>query len=80
MVWCWTKYGRLCNYAASDLSAFVTGTTVHADGGSLAAGGWYRTERGSWTNRPLTWTRPVSPWWKKPSTSTSVSGKRLSFG
>ena len=40
-------------FLASDLSAFVTGTTVHADGGSLAAGGWYRTERGGWTNRPL---------------------------
>ena len=39
-------------FLASDLSAFVTGTTVHADGGSLAAGGWYRTERGRWTNRP----------------------------
>jgi NAD(P)-dependent dehydrogenase (short-subunit alcohol dehydrogenase family) len=40
-------------FLASDLSAFVTGTTVHADGGSLAAGGWFRTERGGWTNRPL---------------------------
>jgi NAD(P)-dependent dehydrogenase (short-subunit alcohol dehydrogenase family) len=40
-------------FLASDLSAFVTGTTVHADGGSLAAGGWYRTESGRWTNRPL---------------------------
>jgi NAD(P)-dependent dehydrogenase (short-subunit alcohol dehydrogenase family) len=39
-------------FLASDLSAFVTGTTVHADGGSLAAGGWFRTERGRWTNRP----------------------------
>jgi len=40
-------------FLTSDLSAFVTGTTVHADGGSLAAGGWYRTDRGRWTNRPL---------------------------
>ena len=40
-------------FLASDLSTFVTGTTVHADGGSLAAGGWYRTRRGGWTNRPL---------------------------
>src|SRR3954447_2639741 len=40
-------------FLASDLSAFVTGTTVHADGGSLAAGGWYRTSRGGWTNRPM---------------------------
>jgi len=40
-------------FLASELSAFVTGTTVHADGGSSAAGGWFRTERGGWTNRPL---------------------------
>ncbi len=40
-------------FLASDLSAFVTGTTVHADGGSLAAGGWFRTKRGGWTNRPV---------------------------
>jgi NAD(P)-dependent dehydrogenase (short-subunit alcohol dehydrogenase family) len=41
-------------FLASDLAAFVTGTTVHADGGSLAAGGWFRRPDGSWTNRPLT--------------------------
>ena len=40
-------------FLASDLSAFVTGTTIHADGGSLAAGGWFRTPKGRWTNRPL---------------------------
>lgn len=39
-------------FLASDLSAFVTGTTVHADGGSLAAAGWFRRADGSWTNRP----------------------------
>jgi NAD(P)-dependent dehydrogenase (short-subunit alcohol dehydrogenase family) len=39
-------------FLASDLSAFVTGTTVHADGGSLAAGGWFRRPDGTWTNRP----------------------------
>lgn len=39
-------------FLASDLSAFVTGTTVHADGGSLAAGGWFRRAEGGWTNRP----------------------------
>jgi len=40
-------------FLASDLSAFVTGTTIHADGGSLAAGGWFRRPDGSWTNRPV---------------------------
>ncbi len=36
-------------YLASDLSRFVTGTTVHVDGGNLAAGGWIRAGDGSWT-------------------------------
>ena len=40
-------------FLASDLSAFVTGTTINADGGSLAAGGWFRRPDGSWTNRPI---------------------------
>lgn len=40
-------------FLASELSRFVTGTTVHVDGGTYAAGGWYRTDRGGWTNRPL---------------------------
>jgi 3-oxoacyl-[acyl-carrier protein] reductase len=35
-------------YLASDLSRFVTGTTVHVDGGNLAAGGWHRAADGSW--------------------------------
>ncbi len=39
-------------FLASDLSAFVTGTTVHADGGTLAASGWFPTAEGGWTNRP----------------------------
>ncbi len=39
-------------FLASDLAGFVTGTTLHADGGSLAAGGWFRRPDGSWTNRP----------------------------
>ena len=39
-------------FLASDLSAFVTGTTVHVDGGTLAAAGWFPTEEGGWTNRP----------------------------
>ncbi len=30
-------------YLASDLARFVTGTTIHVDGGTHAAGGWRRT-------------------------------------
>jgi len=29
-------------FLASDLSRFVTGTTIHVDGGNWAAGGWHR--------------------------------------
>ena len=39
-------------FLASELSGFVTGTTVHVDGGTFAAGGWFPTEEGGWTNRP----------------------------
>jgi len=39
-------------FLASSLSGFVTGTTVHVDGGTFAAGGWFPTEEGGWTNRP----------------------------
>jgi 3-oxoacyl-[acyl-carrier protein] reductase len=35
-------------YLASDLSRFVTGSTVHVDGGNWAAGGWGRAPDGSW--------------------------------
>ena len=36
-------------YLASDLSRFVTGTTIHVDGGNLAAAGWIRQADGSFT-------------------------------
>jgi NAD(P)-dependent dehydrogenase (short-subunit alcohol dehydrogenase family) len=34
-------------FLAGDLSAFVTGTTLHVDGGNLAAGGWHRLPDGT---------------------------------
>ena len=61
MIPAWVPVGRfgqptdtagVALFLASDLSAFVTGTTVHVDGGTLAAGGWFPTEEGGWTNRP----------------------------
>jgi len=35
-------------YLVSDLGRFVTGTTLHVDGGNLAAGGWGRASDGTW--------------------------------
>jgi 3-oxoacyl-[acyl-carrier protein] reductase len=60
----WTPLGRFGTpddaagcavFLASDLSAWVTGTTVHMDGGALAAGGFYRVQNadGGWTNMPV---------------------------
>ena len=39
-------------FLASDYAAWMTGTTLHIDGGALAAGGWYRGPDGNWTNMP----------------------------
>ena len=40
-------------YLASPLAAWVTGTTLHVDGGALAAAGWYRDPKDFWTNIPV---------------------------
>jgi NAD(P)-dependent dehydrogenase (short-subunit alcohol dehydrogenase family) len=39
-------------FLSSDLASWVVGQTLPADGGTLAAGGWYRTPT-RWTNSPL---------------------------
>lgn len=47
---------RVVLFLASDLSAFVTGHTIPTDGGTGAAGGWFRSSRRAdrdWTNRPI---------------------------
>lgn len=35
-------------FLASDLARFVTGTTIHVDGGTSAAAGWRREPGGNW--------------------------------
>jgi NAD(P)-dependent dehydrogenase (short-subunit alcohol dehydrogenase family) len=47
---------RVILFLASDLSGFVTGHTIPTDGGTGAAGGWFRSSRRpdrEWTNRPI---------------------------
>ncbi|MGH3596949.1 MAG: SDR family NAD(P)-dependent oxidoreductase [Mycobacterium sp.] len=47
---------RVILFLASDLSAFVTGHAIPTDGGTGAAGGWFRSSRRTdreWTNRPV---------------------------
>jgi NAD(P)-dependent dehydrogenase (short-subunit alcohol dehydrogenase family) len=39
-------------FLASPLNTWVVGSTVVADGGTLSAGGWFRTPK-RWTNQPL---------------------------
>lgn len=40
-------------FLASPLASWVSGTVIHADGGALAAAGWYRDDQGTWTNMPV---------------------------
>ena len=46
---------RIVLFLASDQSAFLTGQVLNTAGGTEAAGGWFRTDRGrgGWTNRPV---------------------------
>ncbi len=40
-------------FLATELSAWVTGTTIHLDGGVFAACGYYQMPGGGWTHNPI---------------------------
>jgi NAD(P)-dependent dehydrogenase (short-subunit alcohol dehydrogenase family) len=46
------EVAQVALFLASDMNTWVVGQTVVADGGTLSAGGWYRTPK-RWTNQPL---------------------------
>lgn len=59
----WVPLGRFAHpeeqadvalFLASDLARFITGQTLAADGGTMAASGWYRPDanQDNWTNTP----------------------------
>ena len=43
------EIGNAAVFLASAMSDYITGTTLHVDGGSLASSGWLRDDAGNWS-------------------------------
>ena len=50
-----TDVGNCVLFLASELSSYITGTTLHPDGGALAASGWMDWPDEGFTARPPAW-------------------------
>jgi 3-oxoacyl-[acyl-carrier protein] reductase len=50
-----TDVGNCVLFLASELSSYITGTTLHPDGGALAASGWMAWPDDGFTARPPAW-------------------------
>jgi 3-oxoacyl-[acyl-carrier protein] reductase len=37
-------------FLASDLASYITGTTIHPDGGTWASSGWFNWPGSGWAN------------------------------
>ena len=48
----YSDVGGCALFLASDLSAYVTGTTLHPDGGAWASSGWMNWPEAGWSNVP----------------------------
>lgn len=55
-----TECGDAAVFLASQMSSYITGVTLHVDGGTYASYGWMRDPNGNWTlNQGLTMSAPA---------------------